>query len=192
MKIFYRVRIIMILIPLAAALLIGCSTAPLTMKVYDSKALSTTKSLAILDFSTKGAKLNYEGNADSLGHVLALLLQQKLQQKVKSLEVDLGERGLNSAGLIVDGGFTNIDEGDAAARVMVGQEGVTLALDGVIKNSEGKVIANFNASKTSAGGPLGMGGLLAGDSDAIIDNLMEEAADELSDFIVAQTTQDQQ
>jgi hypothetical protein len=59
-------------------------------------------------------------------------------------------------------------------------------LDGVIKNSDGKVVANFNANKESAGGPLGMGGLLAGDSDVIIENLMEEIAEELSDFIIAQ------
>ena len=69
---------------------------------------------------------------------------------------------------------------------MVGQEGVIIQLVGVIKDSEGNVVASFNANKESAGGPLGMGGLLAGDSDVIIENLMEEIAEELSDFIIAQ------
>jgi hypothetical protein len=166
--------------------LIGCGTAPLSMKVHDSDAFSTSKSLLISDFSTEGATINYEGNADSLGHVLAVLLQQELQKKAGQLTVTLEDDESDNADLIIEGGFTKIDEGDAAARVMVGQEGVLIQLDGVIKNSDGKVVANFNANKESAGGPLGMGGLLAGDSDVIIENLMEEIAEELSDFIIAQ------
>ena len=130
--------------------------------------------------------MNYTGNADSIGHVLAVLLQQELQKKAGQLIVLLENDESNNADLIIQGGFTKIDEGDPDARVMVGQEGVIIQLVGVIKDSEGNVVASFNANKESAGGPLGMGGLLAGDSDVIIENLMEEIAEELSDFIIAQ------
>jgi hypothetical protein len=173
----------MILIPILATLLIGCSTEPLTMKIQDSNAFSSAKTITILDFSTEGANIVYEGNADSLGNALAELLQQELQKKANYLDVTLGNK--EATDLIVEGGFTKIDEGDAAAR------GVTIRLDGVVKKSDGTVVANFNANKESLGGPLGTGGLLAGDSDAIIEDLLNEIADELSDFIVAKTTRSQ-
>ena len=177
---------------LLAVILIGCGTSPLTMTVIDEKAFNTSKSITILDFSTAGAQLNYQGNADSLGHALAVLLQQELQKKADYLEATLNTKETLASDLIVEGGFKNIDEGDAEARVIVGQEGVTLELDGVVKKTDGTVVANFYASKTSAGGPIGMGGLLAGDSDVIIDDLMNEIADELSDFIVSKTTGNRQ
>ena len=146
-----KFKIICILLLPFTIFLIGCGTSPLTMKVNDSNAFSSSKSILVSDFSTEGATINYEGNADSLGHVLAVLIQQELQKKAGQLKVFLENDESNNADLIIEGGFTKIDEGDATARVMVAQEGVLILLDGVIKNPDGKVVANFNVNKESAG-----------------------------------------
>ena len=172
-------------------LLVGCGTAPLSMKVYDSNALKSSKSITVLDFSAEGDTLNYSGDLDSLGHVMAALLQSDLRSMTQSLEVTLGKSDNITTDLVIEGKFTKIDEGDAAGRIMVGplgEEGVTVAVDGVVKKSDGTVVAVFNTSKTSSGGPLGMGGLLAGDSDVIIDDIMEEIAEEFTGFIIEHTS----
>jgi uncharacterized protein DUF4410 len=85
--------------------------------------------------------------------------------------------------LIVEGKFTSIDEGSAGGRVVLGTGGATVAVKGVLKARSGETVAEFTKSKTSAGGPLGMGGLLAGDASAIIHNNVESIADELAKSI---------
>jgi hypothetical protein len=171
-------------------ILIGCSTEPLTMKIKDSNAFRNAKSIEILDFSTEGATIKYEGDTDSLGHALALLVQQYLQLKAEYLDISIGEKESITSDLVVEGGFTKIDEGDANDRVMIGlgNGSVVIELDGVIKKSDGMVVASFNTIKESAGGPIGMGGPLASDANGIIESLMEEIAKELTDFIIFQTT----
>jgi hypothetical protein len=179
----------MLFLPLMA-ILIGCSTGPLTMKVNDSQAFRSAKSIEILGFSTEGASIKYEGNANYLGYALAILVKRYLQVKSEYLEVTIGKEESFTCDLVVEGGFTKIDEGDVNGRVVIGfgNGSVIIELDGVIKKSDGMVVANFNASKKSAGGPFGTGGLLAGDGDAIIESLMEEIAKELTDLIISQTT----
>jgi len=170
-------------------ILIGCSTEPLTMKIKDSNAFRNAKSVEILDFSTESATIKYEGNADYLGHALAILVKQYLQTKAEYLEVKIGEEESITSDLVVEGGFTKIDEGNANERVMLGlgTGSVIIELDGVIKKSDGMVVASFNTIKESAGGPIGMGGPLAADANGIIESLLEEIAKELTDLIVSKT-----
>jgi hypothetical protein len=179
----------MLFLPLMAVL-IGCSTGPLTMKVNDSQAFRNANSIEILDFSTEGATIKYEGNADYLGHTLALLVKQYLQTKAEYLLVTIGEEESITSDLRVEGGFTKIGEGDANERVMLGlgSGSVIIELDGVIKKSDGMVVASFNTIKESAGGPIGMGGFLASEANVIIECLMEEIAKELTDLIISRTT----
>jgi hypothetical protein len=157
------------------------------MKVKDSYAFSNAESIEILDFSTEGATIKYEGNADYLGHELAILVKQYLQTKAEYLEVTIGEKESITTDLRVEGGFTKIDEGDAKDRVMLGlgNGSVIIELDGVIKKSDGMVVASFNTIKESAGGPIGMGGPLASDANGIIESLLEEIAKELTDLIIS-------
>lgn len=179
----------MLFLPLMA-ILIGCSTGPLTMKVNDSQAFRSAKSIEILAFSTEGATIKYEGNANYLGHALAILVKRYFLVKSEYLEVKIGKEESFTCDLVVEGCFKKIDEGDASERVLIGfgNGSVIIELDGVIKKSDGMVVANFNATKESGGGPIGMGGLLAVESDAIIESLMEEIAKELTDLIISQTT----
>jgi len=67
---------------------------------------------------------------------------------------------------------------------MVGQEGITVSVDGIDQKSDGTIIAEFNKSKTNVGGPLGTGGILAGDTDTIIEDILED----LTEFIIEQTS----
>ena len=179
----------MLFLPLMV-ILIGCSTKPLTMKVRDSEAFRSANSIEILDFSTEGATIKYEGNADYLGHALAILVKQYLQMKAEYFEVTIGEKESITTDLRVEGVFTKIDEGDANDRVMLGlwNGSVIIELDGVIKKSDGMVVASFNTIKESAGGPIGMGGFLASEANVIIESLMEEIAKELTDLIISRTT----
>jgi len=85
--------------------------------------------------------------------------------------------------LIMEGRFTNIDAGSGAARILVGTGGATVAIWGVIKSKSGDIIAEFSKSKTSSGGPLGMGGLLAGNGEKIIDDSMMEIARDIAQFV---------
>ena len=65
-------------------ILIGCSTGPLTMKVNDSQAFRNANSIEILDFSTEGATIKYEGNADYLG---PLKIRSKVLSAIKWLSL---------------------------------------------------------------------------------------------------------
>lgn len=172
------------LVPLIALFLWSCGSVPLTTKVHDQDGFAKSTTIAILDFSGRDTSVRYSGNVDSLGHAMAVLLQKELGKKAGSLVVYLGDNDSLSTGLVLEGKFTTIDEGDAAARIMLGAEGVTVAVEGKIKKPGGATVAEFTKSKTSSGGPLGMGGLLAGDSDVIIEDIMEEIAKDLAEFII--------
>ncbi len=162
----------------------GCGSAPLTTKVLDRSGLSKSSAITILDFSARDTSVRYSGNADSLGHAMAMLVQKELQNKGAGLSTSLSSGGPITTDLVLEGRFTKIDEGDAVARIMVGAEGVTVAVEGKIRKSTGENIAEFSKTRTSSGGPLGLGGLLAGESDVIINDIMEEIAEDLAEFIV--------
>lgn len=168
----------------ALVLLCGCGSAPLTTSIIDKEGFSKSSAITVLDFSAKDSLVRYSGNADSLGHVMATLLRKELQGRTGNLAVYLGSGSPITTDLVLEGKFTKIDEGDAAARIMVGAEGVTVAVEGKISKPTGEVVAEFSKSKTSSGGPLGMGGLLAGDSDVIVEDIMEDIAEDLAEFII--------
>ena len=175
---------ITLLSPLA---LYGCGSAPLTTKVLDQSAFAKSTSIAVMDFSAKDTSLHYGGNADSLGHIMAGYLHNELGSRARGLLVYLGDSGVTPVDLVVDGEFTAINTGVEEERVFLGplgSGGVTVAVKGVIRRPSGDIVAEFSKSKTSQGGPIGMGGILAGDSDTIVDDIMSEIAEDLAEFIV--------
>ena len=167
-------------------ILIGCGSSPLTTKVLNADAFVSSNSITIEDFSAKDATLNYNGNADSLGHVMATFIQKEIQKMKNPVETFLGKGDSVHMEIFVEGKFTLIDAGSGAARILVGTGGATVAVKGVIKDKSGTVIAEFSKSKTSSGGPLGMGGLLAGSGTKIINDNMEDIAKDIAKFITNQ------
>jgi hypothetical protein len=165
----------------------GCGSAPLTTKVFDEAAFEKSTGIAVLSFSGEDTSLHYKGNVDSLGRVIARYVQREIQTKAGWLAVQLGDSGTATTYLIVDGRFTTINEGTADERVLLGplgEGGVTVAVKGTLRRPNSSVIAEFSKSKTSSGGPIGLGGILAGDSGVIIDDIMREIAEDLAEFVI--------
>ncbi len=167
-------------------ILFGCGSSPMTTKVLNADAFLSSKSITINDFSAKDATLNYDGNADSLGHVMAALIQKEIKQIKNPVETFLGKSDSITTDMVVEGKFTLIDAGSGAARILIGTGGATVSVKGVVKDKSGTVIAEFSKSKTSSGGPLGMGGLLAGSGTKIIGDNMEDIAKDVAKFIMKQ------
>lgn len=116
---------------LFAALLLLPSCSPLhTTKVVDASAFKNVKSIAIMDFSARGAKLDSKLNADSLGHVMAVQLQKKLLAKQNKIKVVLGLSAAENADLLINGRFGEIHRGSFLSDVSVSIEGSIEKNDG--------------------------------------------------------------
>lgn len=161
----------------------GCASSPLTTKVEQPSLLVAAKSIAVRDFLTDGAKVIFDGRVDSLGRVMAAYVCAKIREKSDELEVVLDTTGFSDTDITIEGKFTEIDEGSEAGRVLIGSGGATVAVSGIIRSRDGTIVADFTKSKTSAGGPIGLGGILSGTGREIIDDNMEEIAEDLADFI---------
>lgn len=162
----------------------GCSSSPLTTTVTDPALLRGAKSILVRDFTTRNAKVEFDGNADSLGRVMAGYICAALRARQNTLTVVLDTTGPPDVDLVLEGSFTEILEGSAAGRILVGSGSATISVNGVMTSREGTPVFRFSKSKASAGGPIGMGGFLSGSGAAILDDNMQEIAEDLADFIV--------
>ena len=176
-----------------AFVLLGCSSAPLVTRVHDAGAFSDAKSVSINDFSAPGrgfldtparsANWTYKGDTDTLGRTMAMLLRSELLKNAGGLPVSVEGDDSASADLIVEGRFTTIDEGDA----ILGE--VTVGVEGMIRQQDGTVVAEFGKTKTSRGGLFGLG-LMAGGSGRIIRDIMSDIASGAAKFIARNVSQE--
>ena len=174
-------------VPTVAACVVlnpGCASSPLTTKVEQPSLLAAAKSIAVRDFSTNGATIVYAGNVDTLSRVMAFYLCGKLREMSDDLSIVLDTAATSMSDLIVEGQFNVIDEGSESERVLIGSGGATVAVSGIIKASDGSIVADFRKSKTSSGGPIGLGGILSGSGMQIVDDNMEDIAEDLAGFII--------
>jgi hypothetical protein len=176
-----RYRVPSIIMFVLAGVVAACATsAPLNMRLSNPSAVSSAKSITVRPFTTEDVAQSYK-DAAGLAQDMATALRDNL--RALGVAAEIAQADSITSDLVLEGKFTNIDEGSGAGRVLLGTGGATVAVRGLLKTRSGETVAEFTKSKTSAGGPLGLGGGFAGDPGGIIRNNAKSIAAELAKSI---------
>jgi hypothetical protein len=173
-----------------AALVIGLIATDATAQCFVSVVerpdeVRRGRSLSIRLFEIK-APPNYTGEpVENLRIALAeKMWDSLLESKYFSSVVILPEDKQPETDLVLEGEFTNIEEGNRAARILTGGGMAETGISGKLMatNPSGKVF-DFVCARATAGGVLGMGGYFAGSGKGLINSNIEKFAGSLKKVI---------
>jgi hypothetical protein len=140
----------------------------------DSDALRKGRSLSIRLFSIED-RVNYQSEPiENLRIAMAEKLRDALRETdyFSSVAI-LPEDKEPQTELVLEGQFTNIDEGNRAARILNGQGHALMVVRGKLLTVSAQKVFEFTCGRATAGGPLGQGGWFAGGGKKLIHSHVE-------------------
>jgi len=181
LRIIIAVLLLIVLNVLPA--LAQCKSKTAAVKQLDQ--LRQGRSLSIRLFSIAGSTIYKAEPLENLRIALAERLREELQaSKYFSSVVILPEDKQPQSDLVLEGEFTEIDEGNRAGRILSGTGEARLGIRGkLVTTKTSETAFEFECFRATAGGPLGTGGWLAGSGKKLIHDLIEDLAESLKKVI---------